>query len=276
MYTGDVEVHTLEIPSACHAVSLHMQFPLVSHFTQATQWCFQHTVSMCTVGSFWSLLNIGSWIWLVWWFRCSRRYEISHDGGLPMSWVYSKGSWISYCKCAEGQHKPDETLLNPKGLLGISVYPAGLLSGISAPVEGWAAEPPALFGRTHFTFLGGAVLPPHGRSLAEHGTRPPLHTDKPTISLQSMPKILCHMERTCVGVQSTVFCYSWPCQKIAGARQLKGVYKKLMADINIDLWTKNGYKWRSNRSKSCDLLQALWQVLIWSTDLKRWGIKGSF
>lgn len=44
-------------------------------------------------------------------------------------------------------------------------------------------------------FLGGAVLPPHGRSLAEHGTKPLLHTtDKPIISLQSTTKILCHTE----------------------------------------------------------------------------------
>lgn len=52
-------------------------------------------------------------------------------------------------------------------------------------------------------FLGGAVLPPHGRSLAEHGTRPLLHTDKPS-PLQGMPKILCHMEGTCIGAPTIV------------------------------------------------------------------------
>lgn len=153
----------------------------------------------------------------------------------------------------------------PTGLLGNSVYPAGSFRGVPAPVERWAAEPRALFGRTHFMFLGGAVLPPHGRSLAEHGTRPLLHTDKPIISLQSVPRILCYMEGTWVGAQSIVFTYNCTCQKIAGARQLKGVYKKLMADINIDLQTKNGQKWWCNRSESCDLLQALWRVLILKT-----------
>lgn len=104
---------------------------------------------------------------------------------------------------------------------------------------------------------GGAVLPPHGRSLAEHGARPPLHADKPIISWQSMPKILRHMEGTCVSVQSIVLCYNCTCQKIVEAGQLKGAYKKLMADINTNLQTKNGQKGRCKRSEICDLLQAL-------------------
>lgn len=67
-------------------------------------------------GLFWSLLNIHSWIWLGWQLRSSRRYEISHDCGLPTSWGYSKSSRIGYCKCVEGQHKPDETLQAPRVL----------------------------------------------------------------------------------------------------------------------------------------------------------------
>lgn len=125
-------------------------------------------------------------------------------------------------------------------------------------------------------FQGGAVLPPHGGSLAEHGARPPLHNDKPIISWQSMPKISCHMEGTRVSVLSIVFCYNCTCQKIVGARQLKGAYKKLMADINTNLQTQNGQKERHKRSEICDLLQALWQVLIWSTDFKIPGIKDRF
>lgn len=89
-----------------------MQFLLVSYLTQSTQGCCQHTVVTCTVTLFWSSLNIWSWIWLVWQLGCSRRYEISHDCGLPMSWDYSRSSQISYCKCEEEQHKTDESLLN--------------------------------------------------------------------------------------------------------------------------------------------------------------------
>lgn len=163
----------------------------------------------------------------------------------------------------------------PKSLPGNSVSPAGFFSGVSASVERSAAEPPALFGRTPVMFQGGAVLPPHGRSLAEHGARP-LHADKPIISWQSVPKILCHMEGTRVSVQSIVFCYSCTCQKIVGARQLKGAHKKLMADINTNFQTKNSQKGKCKRTDICDLLQALWQVLIWSTDFKISGIKDRF
>lgn len=71
-----------------------------------------HSSVMCTVSLFWSSLNIWSWIWLVWQLRCSRRYEISDDCGLPRSWEYSRSSQISYCKCEEEQHKTNENLLN--------------------------------------------------------------------------------------------------------------------------------------------------------------------
>lgn len=128
---------------------------------------------------------------------------------------------------------------------------------MSASVERSAAEPSALFGRTHFTLQGGAVLPPHGRSPAEHGARPRLHTDKPTISWLSMTKVLCHMEGTRVSVQSIVLSYNCTCQKTVGAKQLKGAYKKLMPDINTNLQTKNGQKGRCKRSEIFDLLQAL-------------------
>lgn len=70
-------------------------YPLVSHLTQATEWCFQYTVVTCAVGSFWSSLNILSWIWFAWQSRCSGRYEISHYWGFPMSWGYSKSSQIA-------------------------------------------------------------------------------------------------------------------------------------------------------------------------------------
>lgn len=89
-----------------------MQFPPVSHLTQATWGCPQHTVVTCTVAPFWSSRNIWSWIWLVWQLRCSRRYEISHDCGLPMNLEASRSSQASYYKCEEEQHKADETLLN--------------------------------------------------------------------------------------------------------------------------------------------------------------------
>lgn len=166
-----------------------------------------------------------------------------------MSLDYSRSSQTSYCKHEEEQHKTDENLLNLRVFQGTQLILQVFFSGVSASVERRAAEPPALFGRTHFKLHGGAVLPPHGRSLAEHGARPPLHTDKPIISWQSMPKILCHMEGTRVSVQSIVFCYNCTCQKIVGAMQLKGAYKKLMADINTNLQTKNGQKGRCKRSE---------------------------
>lgn len=215
---GDAEVYTLETPSACHAVPLHMQFPLVLHLTQATQWHFQHTVVMCTVGSFWSSL-FGAEFGLFDSSGAAEGMKFLMTVGFLCSWGYRKSSQISYCKRAEGQPKTDETLLNPRRSRELSLscrFPQWNICSCGEMSCG-----------THFTFLGGAVLPPHGRSLAEHGTRPLLHTDKPISSSQSTPNILRHVERTCVGVQSIVFCYSCTGQKIAGARQLKGVYKKM-------------------------------------------------